>query len=197
MTTPQPYIPNEPLPDEFLSTSQINFLYNFRNLYNAFFINHVPLDAASGAGNHKVIQMLEQPIPLQTGVGEISLYSKDVSDQTDQLFMRYQGNGTEFQFTNYQIYTLSENQWFTFLPGKLLIYFGVVTIPGYPYILNLNPPVAKNIIGINFCAQTSPSQPPLATILAPQNGFITKISLQTPFGLVLSETMYYLVIANI
>src|ERR1044072_1962632 len=89
--------------NDFLAVSQGDFLTNFSQLYNAFAKNHVALDAVTSAGNHTNIELLQQNTSPQTNIGEISLYSKPVADQTNQLFLRYQGNAQEVQVTAYQI----------------------------------------------------------------------------------------------
>ena len=108
-------------------------------------------------GNHNVIELLEQDSSKQTNVSEISIYTKNAPSQTDELYMNIQGN--EFQYTNYQIYSLTDqtNAYFTFLPGRLIIYFGMMTLPPPSQrgpnptpVLKLNPQIAKNIVSANF-----------------------------------------------
>src|ERR1700733_2891876 len=119
------YIPSTPTPKLSFADWQIQFIQNFTQLAKCFAVNHVPLTAATEAGNHTILQMAEQPGSLQVNLSEIAAYSKEVLGQTDQLFLKYQGaSGPEFQYTNYQIYpvtTVNPNneqiQYFTFLPG--------------------------------------------------------------------------------
>lgn len=161
MAAPITYDPNTPLVTTPYADWQTSFQQNFQQLYNAFKIDHIALDAAVNAGNHTYIQLPEQETQRQTGTGEISVYTKDVEGQTDQIFMRYAGNGTEFQFTNYQIYNMNpignpvvQTQFFTFLPGKILLYFGNIKANADNSI-QLNPTVAKNIITINLTPDTT------------------------------------------
>jgi len=69
--------------------------------------------------------------------------------------MRYQGNGKEFQLTQYQIYSIKstpqQTSYFTFLPGGIIVYFGRVNATGTQFTLNINPAVCTNITGINLC----------------------------------------------
>ena len=133
MTTPATpdFNPSNPLVTDTFANWQICFLANFQRLFLDFNKNHVPLDDVSASGNHTYIELIEQAEKSfqQTGVGEISVYTKDVIGQTDQIFMRHQ-DGTEFQFSNYQIYPLmetpSQRGFFTFLPGKVICYFGIL-----------------------------------------------------------------------
>jgi hypothetical protein len=167
MTTPDNpppvFNPNVPQIKDTIAKSQIDFLDNFSTLYDAFSVNHVALDAASDAGNHTVIQLLEQPTnsQFQTGTTQISVYAKDVVGQTDQMFLRYGGNQPEFQYTNYQIYPLALGNgltpFFVVLPGGIIVYFGIMAFQGLPTLggpfrkLVLTPAIAKNIISANFC----------------------------------------------
>jgi hypothetical protein len=193
MTIPPPvYNPNIPSgPSDSIGKNQSDFLNNFSTLYQAFLKNHVPLDAPSGAGNHTIVQLLDQTSQFQTDLGEISLYANTVSDQTDQLFMQYQGNQTPFQFSNYQLYTLqpinNPTQFFTFLPGNILVYFGMITVKftsiTASVAFNLLPAVAKNIISMNFCpiaSGTNPFYPPYVSIQQPDaDGIYKTINLFT------------------
>jgi len=154
-----PYNANIPRPTDDLASTQPNFLNNFFQLYEAFKKNHGALDAgATNEGNHTVVEMLEQPGSFQTDVGEISVYSKIVEGQTDQLFLRFQGNGTEVQVTNYQIYgpvaLAGQIIYMSFLPGKLLCLFGSFFPPNLPdgKTIQLSPYIMNNIMAFNICA---------------------------------------------
>lgn len=208
MTSPESYNPNVPLGQDFLAVSQSNFLANFQQLYDAFSENHVALDAISGAGNHSIVQLLEQTKAYQTGIGELTAYTKDAPDQTDQIFLRYQGNGQEIQYTNYQLYNLGTGfNFFTFLPGRILVYFGLFTSKGRSQDLILLPPVAKNIMTVNCCIGEKSTAPlpapkpdylPTIAIPAAENGFFKKITFNsTGLGNLTDRIVYYFVLANI
>lgn len=129
---------------------QSTFIQNFQQLYTVFSQNHVPLDALANAGNHTIIELPQQDLSQQTNQGEIAVYTKEVPGQTDQIFMRYQGNGQEFQFTTYQLYSLGNfnpgdaNQYFTFLPGNIIFIFGYQ--PQGSKDIILKPPIIRNVI---------------------------------------------------
>ncbi len=161
MTAPKNYNANFPLLNTSFADWQIGFQNNFTQLYEAFNINHVSLDSASNAGNHEVVELVEQEKDIQTNASSVSIYAKDVDNQTDQLFIRFGGDQTSYQLTNYQIYslpdikngsTLVQKQYFTFLPGGLIAYFGKFYIPkgSNPISLLINPVIAKNIITANL-----------------------------------------------
>ncbi len=197
------YNPNTPEnPSDSLATSQPDFLNNFSQLYEKFKINHVSLDAGATAGNHTFIQLLRQNNSYQTNVGEISVYTKDVEGETDQVFLRYQGNGQEFQYTNYQLYSVTNipNQtlFFTFLPGKVILYFGNFT-KLKDNLLTLHPPIAKKIAGMSFCPSGStPDFKPKVNIIAAVNGFFTSINVTRGiFENQAAPSCDYLIIGNI
>ncbi len=155
MTTPKynPLVPENP--SNSLDITQPDFLNNFLSLFNAFKVNHSSLDSTTEIGNHTIIELLEQEDSQQTDVGEISIYSKDVEGQTDQIFIRYQ-NGVEVQYTNYQIYSLKQRgkqtSYFTSLPGGILIYFGLrnPSTNSQPSLVELQPSICKNIISVSL-----------------------------------------------
>lgn len=159
-----------------LAVTQPDFQDNFLSLFNIFSKNH-----NFTTGNHTYAQLLEQVNPQQTNVNQISIYTKDVSSQTDQLFLRYQGNGQEFQYTNYQIYRLPEqpsiSQFFSFLPGGIIVYFGF-----YASLKNndlpLQPAVCKNIITYSACRTgKSPDFKRNIRINSNDDGYVTSIHL--------------------
>jgi hypothetical protein len=198
------YNPNVPEnPSDSLSDSQPELLQNFLTLYNTFMANHVSLDDPTAAirGNHTIVELLEQDHQFQTDVGEISVYTKDVPGQTDQIFLQYQGNpGQEFQFTNYQIYSVNPTNFFTFLPGKTLLYFGSFTnLPNN--ILTLTPPIAKGIISINFCpigaASSSKNYKPWAGLIESPPGFLSKIIVTSAVFNAPIPPCFYMVVANL
>jgi len=154
-TDPPEFNPQVPLPDTNIPNGQKLLLDNFKTIYDAFLTNHISLDDPTNPGNHNVIQLLEQTQKQATESQEIAIYSKKVDGQTDQLFMRYQGNGKEFQLTQYQIYqieaTPTQISYFTFLPGGIIVYFGRVNPTGNNFPINLNPAICGNILGVNLC----------------------------------------------
>ena len=201
MSSPINYDPNTPINSQSFAAWQESFIENFTQLSDAFSANHVALDAASNNGNHTVIQLLEQASAQQTGISEITVYTKNVLNTAgektnqDQLFMRLPGNSTEFQFSCYQIYKLTQpNTFFTFLPGGLIVYFGLYlyNIAAKQQILNLFPAVAKNIMSVNFTStqQVIGSGISFSQILNP-SGITTGLRLATIYN------QYYVVLANV
>jgi hypothetical protein len=195
---PQLYDPQTPkTPSTSLADSQMPFLINFSQLFDIFEVNHISLNATSNAGNHTTIQLLEQENALQTDLSEISVYTKDVPGQTDQIFLRYQANGTEFQFTNYQIYAISPTTFFTFLPGKIIVYFGSFTqLPSN--VLPLFPAIAKNIMAMSFCPiGLANGLKPKVMPQASQDGFCKGLIVTASVGFnTIAPPCYYIVLGN-
>ncbi len=216
MTNPINYNPNYPEIESTWADWQVQFIQNFTQLGIAFSQNHVALDDPTTAnrGNHTYIQMPEQNTDAQTGAQEFSVYSKLVEGQTDQIYFTFPGNTPVVQFTNYQIYSvLPTNQqttFFTFLPGGLIVYFGTFG----PFNdtgnnqLKLNPPVSRNIAGVNLCNKgTTPKYTP--SILPevklsgdPISGLISEpVEIVTYIDIIpvipsSNNTIHYLVVAN-
>jgi hypothetical protein len=144
------YNPNTPTPTLPYADWQSSFIQNFQQLYTAFSRNHIPLDALANAGNHTIIELTEKQIPQITSANEIAVYTKNVPGQTDQIFIRNQGNGQEYQYTTYQLYSLGNflpgqaNQFFTFLPGNIICIFGFSVAKTKQ--ITLKPPIIKNIV---------------------------------------------------
>ena len=154
MSNPIDYDPNTPeFPGDSFAVTQEQLQENFQFLYNAFAMNHVPLDALSALGNHTVIQLVEQMNDQQTGVNELAIWAKDDPTQTDQLFLRIQG-GTIIPLTTYQVYSLrntdDHTQFFSFLPGRIIVYFGKIKTLNTQTYLPLTPPVATKIFSMSF-----------------------------------------------
>ena len=192
----QPYDPNVPeFSSDTLNVSQPQLLNNFIKLAAAFSKNHGSLPL--GDGNHTIVQLLQLQNAFQTDLSELAVYSKNVEGQTDQVFLRYQSQGQEIQFTTYQIYSVNNTQFFTFLPGSIIVYFG--TISGGNTVFRLVPPVAKHIITTSFCpvsTGTTGFVKPYVSLIEPVNGFITGIQVNYFFQAP-ATTSHYLVMANI
>lgn len=206
MTTDVNYEPNIPQRNDTIAISQSNFLNNFGDLYDVFGRNHTPLDNTLVPGDHEVVELVEQDLPISTEFDEIAIYSKKVEGQTDQLFMRYPSNGKEFQLTNYQIYpianTPTQKSYFSFLPGGIVVYFGMVIPNASGFSVNLDPAICSVIMGVNLCPiGTSSSSnllyPSWVNLVPSPSGKILQIILSN--SSVLGRTLppqYYLIFGN-
>lgn len=196
---PPPYNTQIPTEETTIADAQTLFQNNFTRLFEAFATDHVSLNQVSNPGNHNVIQLVELPTSEATQSQEIAIYSKKVEGQTDQLFMRYQANGKEFQITEYQIYSIvptnKQEAYFTFLPGKIIIYFGRVFSAGTTtFNIDINPPVTQNISGVNIGGIGSIAPQPNVQLQFPVNGFYNQMTLKSASSMV---DNFYLFFGNL
>lgn len=202
MTAPQePPVYNTQIPvvETSIAQAQKLFLNNFSTLFDAFSVNHVPLNDPTNPGNHNVIQLLEQVTGESTQSQEISLYTKKVPGQTDQIFMRYQGNGKEFQLTEYQTYFIKktplQEAYFTFLPGGLIIYFGRVFSKGTTtFNIDIQPAPQKNVSGVNLAGIDTISAQPNVALQQPVNGYFTQLILKSAVAM---PDQFYMFFGNL
>jgi hypothetical protein len=143
------------------------------------------------------MQLYQQSGAQQIGATEMGMYSLDVPNQTNQIFL--QNGPNQYQYTNYQIYSIapdkSQTYYFSFLPGGLLVMFGLFT-RGSTNVINLYPTVAKNIVSINTTVSGGANYPGATALQKNNDGIITGLIL-TPFAQVRPVTQYYFVVANI
>jgi hypothetical protein len=207
MTSPKPiYNSNVPeFPSDSLAKSQPDLIDNFKTLYDSFKVNHIPLDAVSNAGNHSILQLFQQESSPQTDISEISIYTKNIDGQTDQVFLRYQGNGQEIQLTNYQIYSIedtpTQTTFITFLPGKILLYFGTINLNAATGNLDLVPMISKNVVGMSFCpiGTLNKFKPTVQILKDSTRQFVKSLFLFTSYQSQnpIIPPCYYIVMANI
>jgi len=198
MASEKVYNPDVPDAKDHFNSSQLDFLSNFQVLYDAFARNHVALDDLTNSGNHTYTEFPIQNGDFQTDQGEISIYSRSVENQGDQIFLKYQGNQKEFQLSCYQTYSLEKDQYFTFLPGKVIMYFGIFSSNERFPTMVLNPPIAKKIISVNFTNKDSFSSEPIVYVNPPQNNIIKTLELRPYFSSSnFSLNLFYVILANI
>lgn len=143
------YKPLIPLPTDNLSVSQGDIKENFTVANTSFGINHYPFDdATANNGKHKKVSMPQTTIPTSV-LGELILYNKGVSPGgSSALFMVRDGvPATDTQLTCPEITApLSTAQGYTFLPGGIILQWGVVTFPPF-----LNAAQPFNVAFPNAC----------------------------------------------
>lgn len=198
-SNPPEYNPKIPQVKNTIADSQSDFQGNFGTLYDAFIKNHVALDDATNPGNHTHIDLVEQSVSLSTSSQELAIYSKKVANQTDQVFMRYQNNGKEFQITNYQIYSILANDkqesYFSFLPGGIIVYFGKAKSNGTTtFNITLDPAICRNIMGVNLGGIGSIKAQPNVSLLASFNGPFHTVVLKSALAMV---DQFYIIYGNI
>lgn len=193
---------------------QVSFQKNFQAMSDSFKVNHVALEDPSKTGNHNLLQMPEQPEDrkIQTNIGDFAIFTRLVEDQTDQVFMQYEGNQPEFQYTNYQLYSIKDRldnnknviqkTYFTTLPGNLMLIFGSVLRKGSKWQIRLTPPAMKNIISVNMTLiGTFPVAPAIAYEVTPIKNTVDEVDYFTSIDIMFqkdrdAKPFYYLVMGN-
>lgn len=100
---------------------------NFQVLDTTFSVNHVGYND-SGAGKHKFMQMPEQASAPSTAANEGALYTKDDGARTALYWVQEAGQGAEVKMTGPTPSAAANG--YTFLPGGLLLQWGVVNNAG-------------------------------------------------------------------
>ena len=126
------YNPDIPQSTDILSASQGQLLINFQQLEAIFDANHYKWDYATTAlrGMHRFVTLESQASGPATSSTQGAVYTKTVS-AAPQLFWRRASSGTEVQLT-YPIDPVASNPGYSFLPGGVLIQWGVVSIASSP-----------------------------------------------------------------
>lgn len=130
------YDPNIPTGLVDLDTDYLNLQKNFEQLNTSFFKNHIPLtDATVNNGKHNYVEMPNTTLaainaspggPLVAFEG--TLYTKKLAGTTELFFTRG-ASGVEVQLTGPGAPSAAGNG-YTFLPGGLLIQWGLKASPG-------------------------------------------------------------------
>jgi hypothetical protein len=120
-----------PADGQSLGNSKPQVRTNFTQIFNAFALNHVPLNG-SGQGKHLFVQMPEDADKV-TGANEIGLYCKEAQSYANLFFRQETGGadpdknqGAIIQMTNVAPVNSANGR--SFLPGGLLIQWGVTTL---------------------------------------------------------------------
>lgn len=130
------YNANIPQPNDLLSKSQADIKNNFLSANTSFGVNHTAFDVAVNAGKHKFVEMPIQALP-GTLANEGSLYTNTAGQS--QLFYTADAGARAYQLTraidasfatfststNYPAARTGQNGGWTFLPGGLLLQYGL------------------------------------------------------------------------
>ena len=144
MSTFNPLIPTGLV---YLSSDYKNLQNNFQQLDTSFGINHFLFsNQTANNGKHTFVEMVNNTsIPGSLAAGEATLYSiqDPTSHQTD-LYITPDNSGDQYQltrmihanigtfgnFTNYPPAVTNQKGGWTFLPGGLLLQYGMMTMTG-------------------------------------------------------------------
>lgn len=127
-----PYTDNIPQSGQTLGQTQANINTNFSIIRTVQKVNHEDFDNAN-EGKHKFLQMPEQGAGPTTAVNEAGFYSKPGTNPVEtNLFFRAENSGFEYQLTkavSASTASFGTSTGWTFLPGGLLLQWGVANIP--------------------------------------------------------------------
>jgi hypothetical protein len=105
------YDPGIPQPTDIISSSQLEILENFTQLNTQFSVDHIPLNAATGNGEHTQVSyndVLAGDPNLATPKG--SLYTKALASLKPDLFFQNDNAGSDVR----RVMTIAA--WATFVP---------------------------------------------------------------------------------
>lgn len=115
---------NMPLATQSLNYTQPLVLGNFANYKANMEVNHGGVNDAD-AGKHKFVQMPAQAADPATAADEVAIYCKDAGGGVYREYLRQANNGTVVQITG--VDPLNAGNGYTFLPGGLLMQWGLTT----------------------------------------------------------------------
>ena len=136
------YTPNTPVTGDSLGSTRDIIRTNFQQIDTVNSINHVAFNEAN-QGKHKFLQMPEQSSNPTTAADEGALFAKVGAGPTETaLYFRAESDGTVYQLTrvdstktatfatntNYQVGPPSINGGWTFLPGGMLLQYGLLQV---------------------------------------------------------------------
>lgn len=150
------FTPNIPATGQSLGSSRTQVLNNFTNYFNTVSQDHVAPNA-TGQGKHNKSTYPDQASDPVTIVNEIAAYGKSISG-VSQLFLRPESAGNTIQMTRLDTGALSANSGYSFLPGGVIIQWGIVvatsgagTLTNFPIVFpNACFGVSLGIVGLTI-----------------------------------------------
>lgn len=130
-----------PLDGQSLGSSKVPVRDNFTAIVADLGVNHVAINLAD-QGKHKFLQMPEQGSAPTSAANEGALYTKVGTNPAEtNLFFRAESNGFEYrltrpiaasttEFATNTAYAANHTGGWTFLPGGLLLQYGLRSSPG-------------------------------------------------------------------
>lgn len=154
------YTTNIPLSAQKIKNTTSLIRANFDNLAAGLSNDHANInDPTSGTRlTHDKVRLNKQALDPSTTSTQVALYSKDVQASSvnyPELFFRRVSNGSAIQMTTGGLTPLlggdylsppANSTGYTFLPGGLVYYWGIVTAGFDNNIANQLPPIAGRVI---------------------------------------------------
>lgn len=169
------YTSSIPKSGESLGSTRARINTNFQEIAAVEAINHIAFNL-TGKGKHKFLQMPETNsispgTPPATAINEAGFYAKVGTNPAEtNLFFRAENSGKEYQLTTADSARLSsfstkagvENSGWTFLPGGMLMQYGLRTIgsKGNTTTITYPKPFVTGVYSVtigNVTSETSPS----------------------------------------
>jgi hypothetical protein len=128
-----------PIIGDSLGSTRDRIRGNFQQINTVFAINHIAFNQ-TGQGKHPFLQMPEQVTAPITLANEAGFYPKVGTNPAEtNLWMRGENNGFEYQLTaadqtnvgvfgNNTAYAANQTGGWTFLPGGLIMQYGLITV---------------------------------------------------------------------
>ncbi len=153
---------------------------NFSILRTAQNLNHGDIDTGD-QGKHKFLQMPQQGSDPATAANESAFYTKD-SGGYPNFFIRNESNGQVYKLTamdDANIATFATNPGWTFLPGGLLLQYGVVAVTGSPQTITFSKAFSANPYSIILTAARSDTKD---KVVAVKTGTISTTQFQASYS---------------
>ena len=141
------YSNNIPLPNQSLGVTQPDINTNFALIKSGFDTDHLPFDAATAAGRHKYVRLVDGNVPTTVN-GQMGLFNKQKAGRST-LYMKIDGTLTQTQLTGSDPtnYTFSNANYAmtastTFLAGGFQLTAGSINIKKAAQPITVTFPVA-------------------------------------------------------
>lgn len=165
------YTINIPFTGETLGQSRLQVLNNFNLIYSGFDVNHYSFNEAN-IGKHRYVVMPQVVGAPGTTATEGALFTNAVSGIT-QLFWQPPNNATGVQLTALDQtngnFAAVGNGW-TFLPGGLIMQYGVVNTPGTSGSVNFPIAFSSGVYSVFMSISRTSNTTPLTYWLSTSPG---------------------------
>ena len=163
-----PYNASKPAPSDLLSNSVTDIQGNFAQASTSFGINHFPFtDNSPNLGKHTYVDMVNQAKPT-TAANEGAIYTKQATSvgasMESNIFYTPDASGLEYQLTRTitaNIATFGASTGWTFLPGGILMQWGLVPGPSSANTIAVAFPVTytSNVFSLSVIPIRAASSP--------------------------------------
>jgi hypothetical protein len=178
------YTPGYPPDGSSLGQTKATIRNNLDGTFLTLAVDHINNNGAPGsrpAGYHNVIHMVPQgsnPAPV-TGYGQ--LFSKSINSViTDDALFWETGTGLIQQLTS-NVVPLPATNGYTFLPGGILIQWGLVNAPTFTGTVTFNIPFPANVFNVQTTLVAKAGGTSASNTVAPISGTITQSGFQYNF----------------